>query len=151
MKKLALFALCTMAFFAVACGGNHSHGNANAANKEHDHDHDHEHSGEKKEHGKKKIGSFDVEVVQYGDAKRGGEGVFEVNTGASPEANQKIKITMWLGDKDGKELSPKITPAWAKEHNDFDGHLEVRKDAPDKAWLWIEIDGNKASWELEVK
>ncbi len=62
MKKLALFALCTMAFFAVACGGNHSHGNANAANKEHDHDHEH------------KLGFIEVKSVNVGDCVVEGAG-----------------------------------------------------------------------------
>ena len=149
MKKLAMFAMCAFVVFLAACGGNSAKpGNGgNTAGGEHGH----EHSGAKKEHGKKKIGSFDVALVQYGEAKKGGEGVFEINTGGTPEANQKIKIYIWIGDKDGKEISPKITPAWAKEHNDFDGHVEVPKNAPDKAMLWVEIDGTKEGWELEIK
>jgi hypothetical protein len=113
----------------------------------------HEHEGERVVVGKQKIGNYEVQLAQFGKASKGGEGVFEISTGASADVNKglKDKIYVWIGDQDGKEISPKVKPDYAEAHNDFDGHCEVPKDAPAKAYVWVEVDGAKGSWELTIE
>lgn len=150
MKRtvLAMFAMA-LAVFLLGCGGNAPNG---AANTPKDGGHGHVHEGDYKVIGKQKIGEYDVQLATFGKATKGKEAVFEVNTGASPEANGKIKdsIYVWISDESGKELSPKVKPDYAPDHNDFDGHCEVPKNAPAKAKAWVQIGDQKASWDIEL-
>ncbi|MCC6573003.1 MAG: hypothetical protein IT462_04355 [Planctomycetes bacterium] len=153
MKNLILLLLVLVSVITLAaCGGANAPSN-NAAPKDKDagHKDHHEHEGDRFELGKKKIGDMDVAVVYIHNAKEPNEAVFEVNTGLAGDKNKDLKVTVWIGDKDGKELSPKKTADYAKDHNDFDGHCEVPKNKPAEAWAWVEIGGNKAGYELKLK
>lgn len=149
-RQMAVLAMAAAAGLFAACGGGDNHGHGNDGHSHgNESGHGHEHEGERVVLGKNKIGDLEVTVAQFGKVAKGKEGVFEINTGASADDNKKKKVFVWIGDKDGKELTPRTTPDYAAEHNDFDGHVEVARDLPADARLWVEIDGAKASWDFK--
>lgn len=153
MKKLSLLLLVLVSTVVLAAcgGGNAPANNAPVKDKDKGHkDHGHEHHGERHDLGKKKIGDMEVGVVHIHDDKKPNEAVFEIKTGLAADKNKDLKVMVWLGDQDGKELSPRKQADYAKDHNDFDAHCEMPKDKPKKAWVWVEITGNKAGYEVKL-
>lgn len=146
MKNAVLLMLMLLSVFAVACGGNApANGAANSGGGGHGHGDEH---GKMTEIGKKKIDDRDV-TVSVSEWKPGAEGVSEV--AISGDGADKLKVQAWITDADGKEASPKANGEWAADEKMFDCHVELRKDLkPGKYKLWIEIEGKKESWDVEI-
>ena len=107
-----------------------------------------EHKGEKKDLGKQKIGSFNVQVVQIGDVKPGAESIFII----TPKGEGEPKaIRAWVGIESGQGSIR--TAAEEEKEGEWHAHHQVSKPMPPKSKLWVELETaagkQKASFALK--
>ncbi|MCA8917770.1 MAG: hypothetical protein KDB68_17005 [Planctomycetes bacterium] len=154
MKKLLVTMLITVSCLAIAaCGGggeNGTHNEGNHAEDGHDHDgHDHgdAHDGEQHDLGHRMKDGIHYGVTQIGDVEGGKEGIFEVHVMKDKDHLSDAQVSVWIGDKDGKELEERSAGEWRADEDCFDCHVRVPKDMPEGTKLFVLI----RKGDLEIK
>ena len=107
-----------------------------------DHKHDHkkdgkeeEHKGEKKDLGKLKVGTYEVQVTQVGDVKAGEEAIFVIKPKGEGEPKA---VRAWVGVETGQGSIK--TKAEEEKEGEWHAHHKVSKPMPAKSKLWIELE-----------
>lgn len=142
MKRwMVLLALASALMFAGCGGGNTANtaGGGGGNNSAGGHGHGDEHEGDAFDLGDREKDGLKYEVVQIGELKPGAEGVFEFRLKKDDKAITDASVTAWIGDKDGKELTPRAAGAWRADENCYDCHLALPKDLPADAKFWISV------------
>ncbi|MCB9932083.1 MAG: hypothetical protein H6841_01535 [Planctomycetes bacterium] len=140
-RWIVLLALSAAMMFAGCGGGNTANagGSGNTGNSAGGHGHGDEHTGEGHDLGDREKDGFKYEVVQIGDLKPGAEGIFEFRLKKDDKAITDATVTTWIGDKDGKELTPRANGAWMADENCYDCHMDIPKDLPADARFWVTV------------
>ncbi|MHC4661839.1 MAG: hypothetical protein ACYS8W_09135 [Planctomycetota bacterium] len=98
-----------------------------------------DHKGEKHFLGAVTVGEYEISVNQFGEAKAGGETVFEVELESD---NAPSRVRVWVGTADAKGSIKCL----AKKDSDgmcFDAHVELPDPLPEKSKLWIETENKE--------
>ena len=145
MKKFLVVMLVAVSCLAIAaCGGgeNGAHNEDNHAEDGHDHDghgHGDSHAGEQHDLGHREKDGISYGVIQIGDADAGEEGVFEVHVMKDKNPITDAQVSVWIGDKDGKELEERAAGEWREDEDSFDCHVRIPKEMPEGAKLFVLI------------
>ena len=144
MNRWILLPVFAAALMFAGCGGGNTAntgGGGNTGNSAggHGHGHGDEHEGDAFDLGDREKDGFKYEVVQIGDLKPGAEGVFEFRLTKDDKAITDVTVTAWIGDKDGKELTPRAAAVWSSDENCFDCHTALPKDLPADAKFWVSV------------
>ena len=84
---------------------------------------------------------------QIGDVEGGKEGIFEVHVMKDKDHLSDAQVSVWIGDKDGKELEERSAGEWRADEDCFDCHVRVPKDMPEGTKLFVLI----RKGDLEIK
>ncbi|MBZ0136795.1 MAG: hypothetical protein K8I27_10520 [Planctomycetes bacterium] len=67
------------------------------------------------------------------------EGVYELSVEKDGKPQSDASVTIWLGDPEGKELSPIAACEWMDSSQVFDCHVLIPPEPQDDMRVWIRV------------
>lgn len=138
MMRLALMLVAALAL--AACGDNHANNNGHANDDHKEGDGHGDHHGEAVALGTHEFeGGWLVEVGQIGHCEAGKEAIFEVTVKKDGQVQKDARVTGWIGDDTGTELSMIARGEWMEKEGLSDLHVLAPKELPAEPSLWVRV------------
>ncbi len=138
MRKAMLGMTLAATVVLAACGGGNTTNAGNVAVNGQGNGHGDEH-GTVHPMGKKALGEGYEAEVGHVESDSKTELVFEVKVLKDGKDVKDAQVKVWLGDKDGKELSPVANGEWMADEGLFDAHTAVPPTGADGLVLWVRV------------